>query len=192
MGMAEEDWFGFVLIAPEAISKHTTIVHDLKQRDCEIVYQEWVSLDHDRAKQFVQLYSKPEEPREEVATRAEKLTENSCMALVVKKKQISTTLKQLFGANSPVDGGGGEGEEESCIATKYQLPSELFYCCTDKNNARECIEFFFPNCKYRKQCALFLFVGIFIHPMQWIFAIWWKIILESIWSLLWYPFLLQV
>ncbi|GJQ12418.1 hypothetical protein GpartN1_g4209.t1 [Galdieria partita] len=138
--MAEDDLFGFLLLSQTAVSKRATIIKDLKQQDCEIVYQEWVSLDLDRAKKFLQLYSKPDEQANYEEDKVNKLTENSCLALVVKKTQLSATFKELFeGQTSQRD------VETGLFSTKYGLPVDSFYYSTDKNNAKECIEFLFPN-----------------------------------------------
>lgn len=149
--MSQGDSFGLLLFAPAAVSKKATVIKDLKQQDCEIVYEEQIRLDVERAKKFLELYSKPSE---EEANRKEdtiaRLTEDSCLALVVKKKQLSTTLKQLFEQNNvsvDEEGGGGENTEENAFSTKYGFPSDLIYYCTDKENAKECIDFLFPNRK---------------------------------------------
>ncbi|KAK4525738.1 hypothetical protein GAYE_SCF16G3647 [Galdieria yellowstonensis] len=150
--MSQSDSFGLLLFAPAAVSKKATVIKDLKQQDCEIVYEEQIRLDVERAKKFLELYSKPSE---EEANRKEDtiatLTEDSCLALVVKKKQLSTTLKQLFEQNnvSADKEGGGENTEENAFSTKYGFPSDLIYYCTDKENAKECIDFLFPNLDIR-------------------------------------------
>ncbi|GJD06334.1 Uridylate kinase [Galdieria sulphuraria] len=143
--MAEDDMLGFLLLTQAAASKQATITKDLKQKDCEIVYQEWVSLDRERAKRFLQLYSKPNEQATNEAEEEEKigkLTENSCMAFIVKKKQLLETFKELFDGQTSMDKGDLEA---SSFSTKYGFPFELLYYSTDKSIAKECIEFFFPN-----------------------------------------------
>jgi nucleoside diphosphate kinase len=145
--MAEDDLFGFLLIHPSAVSRQAAIIKDLQQHDCELVYQEWVSLDHERAKKFLELYAKSteesslEQKEEQQQDKIQQLCENSCLVVILKKKQLSGTLKGLFGGHTQQD------TESSSFSTKYGLPCDLFYYCTDKSNARECIEFFFPNRK---------------------------------------------
>eukprot|EP00871_Galdieria_phlegrea_P004914 jgi/Galph1/5423/GphlegSOOS_G4055.1 len=131
---------GFLLVTPSVVPRQEELTKDLKEQDFEILYHELVSLDREKAKNFLSLYEKNEEP--DSGENLQELCTNPCLLLILKRAQASEFLKKLTSTDS------SENTQASSFlkfCSKYNTKAHAFFPSVDANSAKELVQFFFPN-----------------------------------------------